>query len=119
RGRSREVVAAQGPPLEYFEAAERFAEVKTFPVKLNIVIQVVRSRGDIQPFIALGKELQTCCHRSDLEFYPHGGDPSELMAYMVKNPGLIPSLKSLKGGDIQMKRKMVKEMLDGCWSSCI
>ncbi|WYZ35207.1 hypothetical protein EsH8_I_001483 [Colletotrichum jinshuiense] len=126
--------AAQGPPPEYFEAAERFAERKAFPVKLNIVIQVVGSRGDVQPFIALGNELQTYGHRvrlathdvfddfvrkSNLEFYPIGGDPSELMAYMVKNPGLIPSLKSLKGGDIQKKRKMVKEMLEGCWRSCV
>ncbi|KAL2879338.1 hypothetical protein SGCOL_005466 [Colletotrichum sp. CLE4] len=129
-----QAAAAEGPPPEYFEAAERFAEKKTFPVKLNIVIQVVGSRGDVQPFIALGNELQTYGHRvrlathdvfddfvrkSGLEFYPIGGDPSELMAYMVKNPGLIPSLKSLKGGDIQKKRKMVKEMLEGCWRSCI
>lgn len=54
-----------------------------------------------------------------LEFFPIGGDPSELMAYMVRNPGLIPSLQSLRGGDIQRKRKMVAEMLDGCWRSCI
>ncbi|KAK6227544.1 sterol glucosyltransferase [Colletotrichum tabaci] len=129
-----QAAAAQGPPPEYFEAAEHFAEKKTFPVKLNIVIQVVGSRGDVQPFIALGNELQTYGHRvrlathdvfddfvrkSNLEFYPIGGDPSELMAYMVKNPGLIPSLKSLKGGDIQKKRKMVKEMLEGCWRSCV
>ncbi|KAF6836366.1 sterol glucosyltransferase [Colletotrichum musicola] len=126
--------AAQGPPPEYVEAAARFADTKTFPVKLNIVIQVVGSRGDVQPFVALGNELQAYGHRvrlathdvfdsfvrgSGLEFYPIGGDPSELMAYMVKNPGLIPSLKSLKGGDIQKKRKMVREMLDGCWRSCI
>ncbi|TEA21368.1 Sterol 3-beta-glucosyltransferase UGT80B1 [Colletotrichum sidae] len=126
--------AAQGPPPAYVEAAAHFADRKTFPVKLNIVIQVVGSRGDVQPFIALGNELQTYGHRvrlathdvfdsfvrkSQLEFYPIGGDPSELMAYMVKNPGLIPSLKSLKGGDIQKKRKMVKEMLEGCWRSCV
>lgn len=41
------------------------------------------------------------------------------MAYMVKNPGLIPSMKSLRAGDIQRKRKMVAEILDGCWRSCI
>ncbi|KAJ1323153.1 sterol 3beta-glucosyltransferase [Microdochium nivale] len=129
-----QAAAAQGPPPEYVEAAERFAESKTFPVKLNIVIQVVGSRGDVQPFIALGNELQTYGHRvrlathdvfedfvhkSNLEFYPIGGDPSELMAYMVKNPGLIPNLKTMKGGEIQKKRKMVKEMLEGCWRSCI
>lgn len=78
-----------------------------FPTPLNIVIQVVGSRGDVQPFIALGTELQRDGHRvrlathdvfhdfvlgsSSLEFYPIGGDPSDLMAYMVKNPGLYPA----------------------------
>ncbi|RSL52796.1 hypothetical protein CEP53_007973 [Fusarium sp. AF-6] len=105
-----------------------------FPIKLNIVIQVVGSRGDVQPFVALGCELKKHGHLvrlathnvfdkfvrdAGLEFYPIGGNPSELMAYMVKNPGLIPSLKSLRGGDIQKKRVMVAEMLDGCWQSCL
>lgn len=67
---------------------------------LNIVIQVVGSRGDVQPFIALGNELQRYGHRvrlathnvfeafvtsSNLEFFPIGGDPAELMAYMVSH----------------------------------
>ncbi|GAB7323018.1 hypothetical protein MBLNU13_g05542t2 [Cladosporium sp. NU13] len=96
--------------------------------KLNIVVQVVGSRGDVQPFIALGNELQKYGHRvriathdvfSDfvrdhgLEFYPIGGDPVTLMAYMVKNPGLLPSMDSLMAGDIQEKRDMVVEMLEG------
>jgi hypothetical protein len=38
---------------------------------------------------------------------------------MVKNPGLIPSLESLRGGDIGRKRRMIKEMLHGYWLSCI
>ncbi|KAF7538095.1 hypothetical protein G7054_g3267 [Neopestalotiopsis clavispora] len=118
-----------GPGWKY-EAGRR--SIPT--VRLNIVIQVVGSRGDVQPFIALGNELQRDGHRvrlathdtfekfvidSGLEFYPIGGDPAELMAYMVKNPGLIPSLGSLRAGDIQKKRAMVAEMLDGCWRSCI
>lgn len=41
------------------------------------------------------------------------------MAYMVKNPGLMPSMQSLRAGDVVRKRKMVAEMLDGCWKSCI
>ena len=104
------------------------------PLRLNIVIQVVGSRGDIQPFVALGCELLKHGHRvrlathgvfrdfilkADLEFFSIGGDPTELMAYMVKNPGLIPSMKSLRAGDIQAKQRMVDEMLRGCWSSCI
>ncbi|KAF2621128.1 glycosyltransferase family 1 protein [Macroventuria anomochaeta] len=109
---------------------------KSWPIKLNIVIQVVGSRGDVQPFIALGHELRLYGHRvriathnmfedfvrnsgSGLEFYPIGGNPAELMAYMVKNPGLIPSLKSVQAGEIKRKRMMVRDMLEGCWSSCI
>ncbi|KAI1371563.1 glycosyltransferase family 1 protein [Hypoxylon crocopeplum] len=107
---------------------------RQFNLKLNIVIQVVGSRGDVQPFIALSTELLRQGHRvrlathdtfgsfvrdSGLEFYPIGGDPAELMAYMVKNPGLFPSMRSLRAGDIQKKRKMVSEMLRGCWDSCI
>ena len=57
--------------------------------------------------------------KSGLEFYPVGGDPVELMAYMVKNPGLIPSMQSLMAGDVQLKRKMIAEILEGCWKSCI
>jgi hypothetical protein len=101
---------------------------------LNIVIQIVGSRGDVQPFIALGCELQKHGHRvriathdtfrdfvtkSGLEFYPIGGDPNELMAYMVKTPGLIPSMSTIAAGEISKKRKMVHEMLQGCWRSCI
>jgi UDP:flavonoid glycosyltransferase YjiC (YdhE family) len=119
---------------ETFEPSRRFTVYRGWSVRMNIVIQVVGSRGDVQPFIALGQELQKYGHRvrlathntfkefvkkSGLEFYPIGGDPKELMAYMVKNPGLIPSMKSLKEGDIKRKQIMVGEMLDGCWKSCV
>ncbi|KAF7553273.1 hypothetical protein G7Z17_g3740 [Cylindrodendrum hubeiense] len=109
-------------------------EQRHWNIRLNIVIQIVGSRGDVQPFIALGNELQKWGHRvrlathdvfeqfvtdHGLEFFPIGGDPSELMAYMVKNPGLIPNMKSLRVKEIKKKRKMVSEMLHGCWRSCI
>ncbi|KAK4959403.1 hypothetical protein LTR10_004207 [Elasticomyces elasticus] len=35
----------------------------TFPIHLNIVIQVVGSRGDVQPSVALGSALQKHGHR--------------------------------------------------------
>lgn len=104
-------------------------------IRLNIVIQIVGSRGDVQPFLALGKALSKHGHRiriathekfrdfvhrdPDFDFYSIGGDPEDLMAYMVKNPGLVPSMSSLRAGDIARKRKMVAEMLRGCWNSCI
>ncbi|KAL5321393.1 hypothetical protein ACEPPN_009351 [Leptodophora sp. 'Broadleaf-Isolate-01'] len=112
----------------------KYEDLYSTVTRLNIVIQVVGSRGDVQPFIAVGNELQKHGHRvriathdvfedfvrqSGLEFYPIGGDPADLMAYMVKNPGLIPSMSSLRAGDVQSKRKMITLMLDGCWRSCI
>jgi hypothetical protein len=104
------------------------------PPALNIVIHVVGSRGDVQPFIALGQELKNKYgHRirlathgtfkrfveeNGLEFFDIGGDPTELMAFMVKNPGLIPGIKSLKEGDVGKRRKGMAEILQGCWKSC-
>ncbi|KAG8920357.1 hypothetical protein FRC02_000954 [Tulasnella sp. 418] len=112
-------------------AIDEFAPSKTPP--LDIVIMIVGSRGDVQPFLALGRALQQHGHRvrlathetfrgfvkaTDLEFYPIGGDPAELMSYMVKNPGLMPGFASLTNGDISKKRKMLAEILEGCWKAC-
>ncbi|KAE9377675.1 glycosyltransferase family 1 protein [Stipitochalara longipes BDJ] len=104
------------------------------PPPLNIVIHVVGSRGDVQPFVALGIELKNKYnHRvrlathgtfkkfveeNGLEFFNIGGDPAELMAFMVKNPGLIPGMDSLKAGDVGKRRKGMAEILEGCWRSC-
>jgi hypothetical protein len=38
---------------------------------------------------------------------------------MVKNPGLIPKMKTLRDGEIGRKRDMIRQILDGCWASCI
>ncbi|KAE8364928.1 hypothetical protein BDV27DRAFT_127701 [Aspergillus caelatus] len=108
-------------------------EVKEFPLQLNIVIQVIGSRGDIQPFVALGRELKSHGHRvrlathlafrefvlqGGLEFFSIGGDPTELMAFMVKNPGLLPGLKTIRSGAILRRRREMKEIFNGCWKSC-
>ncbi|TGO61015.1 hypothetical protein BOTNAR_0136g00180 [Botryotinia narcissicola] len=125
-------------PLPPIYLPKNIPQVKSEPVKsyprLNIVIQVVGSRGDVQPFIALGNELQLAGHRvriathdvfekfvrdAGIEFYAIGGDPTELMAYMVKNPGIFPKISTLASGEISKKRKMISAMLEGCWRSCI
>ena len=108
-------------------------EETTFPLNLNIVIMVVGSRGDVQPFIALGKELQKHGHRvrlathlhfskdvkgNGLEFFNIGGDPEELMAYMVKNPGLLPGLRTIRSGAIQKRRREMSNIFSGCWQAC-
>lgn len=105
------------------------------PPPLNIVIQIVGSRGDVQPFIALGQVLKNKYHHrvriathptfrqfvteNGLEFFSIGGDPAELMAFMVKNPGLMPGIDSLKSGDVGKRRKGIYEIVIGCWRSCI
>lgn len=105
------------------------------PPPLNVVIHVVGSRGDVQPFVALGKVLKDRYgHRvrlathpvfkdfvkeNGLEFFSIGGDPAELMAFMVKNPGLMPGFDTLRSGDVGKRRAEISTMVKGCWRSCI
>ncbi|TLD17038.1 uncharacterized protein PgNI_00355 [Pyricularia grisea] len=105
------------------------------PPKLNVVVQIVGSRGDVQPFVALGKVLKdTYGHRvriathptfksfveeNGLEFFSIGGDPAELMAFMVKHPGLMVPFEAIKDGEVKKRRMGIEEILLGCWRSCI
>lgn len=111
------------------------ADRKGFP-PMNVVVMVIGSRGDIQPFLKIGKLLKSNYgHRvriathpafkdfveqdSGLEFFSVGGDPAELMAFMVKNPGLMPSLSTLKAGEVGRRRDAMFEMFQGFWRACI
>ena len=86
------------PSQEAVENIDNLPVDTQWDIPLNVVIQVVGSRGDVQPFIALGNELQKHGHRvrlathnvfeqfvlqAGLEFYPIGGDPTQLMAVRV------------------------------------
>ena len=79
-------------PQDITNEPPQYTETSETSIRLNIVIQVVGSRGDVQPFIALGSELQRHGHRvrlathgqfdkfvrdSGLEFFSIGGDPAE------------------------------------------
>jgi Glycosyltransferase family 28 N-terminal domain len=103
------------------------------PPALNIVMQVVGSQGDVQPFVALGMALKRRGHRVrvathpqfqqfvesyGLEFFSIGGDPAELMAYMVKNPGLIPKIVSIHEGELHKRRRTMRHIMHACWRSC-
>ncbi|KAH8658296.1 hypothetical protein BX600DRAFT_384295 [Xylariales sp. PMI_506] len=104
--------------------------------RLNIAIHVVGSRGDVQPFIPIaqflsqppyGHRVRICTHpafkkfveSNGIEFFSIGGDPEALMAYMVKNPGLLPSMESLRAGDVRKRREEMSEILHGVWRSCV
>ncbi|XP_044493676.1 sterol 3-beta-glucosyltransferase UGT80A2-like [Mangifera indica] len=96
---------------------------------LQIVILIVGTRGDVQPFIAIGKRLQDYGHRvrlathsnfkdfvltAGLEFYPLGGDPKVLAGYMVKNKGFLPSGPS----EIPVQRNQMKEIINSLLPAC-
>lgn len=67
---------------------------------MNIVIHVVGSRGDVQPFLALARVLkevhghhvrlathpksESFVEKAGIEFFSIGGDPAEVMDFMVK-----------------------------------
>ncbi|KMZ56048.1 Sterol 3-beta-glucosyltransferase, family GT1 [Zostera marina] len=96
---------------------------------MQIVMLIVGTRGDVQPFLAIGKRLQSYGHRvrlathanfkefvlsSGLEFFPLGGDPKILAEYMVKNKGFLPSTPS----EISIQRKQMKEIIYSLLSAC-
>ncbi|KAL2508008.1 Sterol 3-beta-glucosyltransferase UGT80A2 [Forsythia ovata] len=96
---------------------------------LQIVMLIVGTRGDVQPFVAIGKKLQDYGHRvrlathsnfkefvltAGLEFYPLGGDPKVLAGYMVKNKGFLPSGPS----EIPTQRNQMKEIIYSLLPAC-
>ncbi|KAK9673393.1 hypothetical protein RND81_12G164900 [Saponaria officinalis] len=96
---------------------------------LQIVMLIVGTRGDVQPFIAIGKRLQENGHRvrlathqnfrefvlsSGLEFFPLGGDPKVLAGYMVKNKGFLPSEPS----EIPVQRNQIREIIFSLLPAC-
>jgi sterol 3beta-glucosyltransferase len=104
-------------------------DYKTIP-PLKIVMLIVGTRGDVQPFIAIGKKLQEYGHRvrlashknfkdfvrrEGLEFYPLGGDPVVLAGYMVKNKGFLPSNPS----EIPVQREQIKQIVYSLLPACI
>ena len=101
---------------------------------LNIVILVVGTRGDVQPFIAYGQALRQFGHRvrlvthqvfrgfvlrHDLEFYPLAGNPDELVAYLVRNGGIFPKISALWNGDVRHQEDTIAEILTTTWNACI
>ncbi|CAM8897203.1 unnamed protein product [Rhodiola kirilowii] len=96
---------------------------------LQIVMLIVGTRGDVQPFVAIGKRLQEHGHRvrlathanfkdfvltAGLEFFSLGGDPKVLAGYMVKNKGFLPSGPS----DIPIQRNQIRDIIFSLLPAC-
>ncbi|KAM3238110.1 sterol 3-beta-glucosyltransferase UGT80B1 [Capsicum annuum] len=97
--------------------------------KLKILVLVVGTRGDVQPFLAMVKRLQAFGHRlrlathsnfrdfvksAGIDFYPLGGDPRILAGYMARNKGLIPS----GPGELSVQRKQIKAIIESLLPAC-
>ncbi|CAN8260195.1 unnamed protein product [Cochlearia groenlandica] len=96
---------------------------------MQIVMLIVGTRGDVQPFVAIAKRLQDYGHRvrlathanfkefvlsAGLEFYPLGGDPKVLAGYMVKNKGFLPSGPS----EIPIQRNQMRDIIYSLLPAC-
>ncbi len=101
--------------------------------RLSVVVMIVGSRGDVQPFVPIGRRLaerhrvRIATHRdfrpmvedAGLEFYPLAGDPHELMDYMVRTGGrIIPTHLGQIVEDVPKKRAMMAEILASTWRAC-
>lgn len=54
-----------------------------------------------------------------MELFILGGDPAELMAFMVKNPGLVPGFHTVRKGEVHKRREAMRDVFERCWRSCI
>ncbi|UJR11180.1 hypothetical protein I4U23_015361 [Adineta vaga] len=101
---------------------------------LSIVMLIVGTRGDVEPFIAYGKALRAVGHRvrlathekfrkfvreHDLEFFSLAGDPDEIMSFMVQNSGIFPSASTIIKGNLLRRRHLFADILKSTWSACI
>ncbi|KAE8908575.1 Sterol 3-beta-glucosyltransferase [Phytophthora fragariae] len=107
------------------------SDLVSVPPLMSICILIVGTRGDVQPFLAIAQRLQRDGHRvrlathavyrdfvmsHDVEFYPLGGDPKELAAYMVKTGGhLIPTKIETLTKDVPRNRTMINEIVLSTW----
>lgn len=104
-------------------------EIKPSKV-MRFVLLTIGSRGDVQPYIALGKALLKEGHKVkivthsefkswvesyNIEFAPIAGDPSELMSLMVTHPNINYSfIKEAKA----KFREWIDDLLTTSWIAC-
>lgn len=121
---------------EGFEVPLLFDESPFFKTKIKptrsykIGILTIGSRGDVQPYIALGKglikeghqvtiithgEFRSFVMRHGIKFEEIAGDPAELMALMVEHESMNVSL--LRDASSRF-RGWITSLLDTSWMAC-
>lgn len=141
--RSSPLSPSSGLPMSGSESAAPMADVSFVPPsvpipRMKVVMMVVGTRGDVQPFVTLGLALRAQGHRvrlathamyrplvveeAGLEFYPLGGDPLKLSAYMVKTAGRVFPFKlpdhQEMTKDVPEQRAMLSEIILSTWPAC-
>ena len=115
-------------------ASEKPSLPDTIP-HLAILILVVGTRGDVQPFVPIAKKLLAQGHRvrlatheefrdfveaAGIEFFPLAADPRELIAYMVRTGGsVLPTNVEQFREDVPKKREMITEILNSTWEAAV
>ena len=69
--------------------------------------------------LATHEKFRKFVRENDLEFFPLAGDPAEIMALMVENSGIIPSVSSVVSGSIFKRRRIFADILESTWFACI
>lgn len=101
---------------------------------MNVLIMVVGTRGDVQPFLLIARKLQRRGHRvrlathaayrtlvtsNGLEFYPLAGDPQRLSDFMVRSQGCVVPLSAELLREIPQHLVLLNEIVESCWDACI
>ena len=69
--------------------------------------------------LATHEAFRSFVRGNGLEFYPLAGEPTDLMSFMVKSAGIVPSMRSILEGLIGKGRRLLGEILASTWSACI
>jgi UDP:flavonoid glycosyltransferase YjiC (YdhE family) len=102
---------------------------------MRVGIIAVGSRGDIQPYAALGKGLQQAGYEvcvmtheafeglvrsENLEFFAVGGDPRTLVNHVMNeaNANNKPNEIAIMSKLIPLLRPLGREILERCWQRC-
>ena len=103
--------------------------------RMNLLILAVGTRGDIDPFIAIGIILKyqhnhrvtlathECFRARVLEagllFFPLAGDPQALSKFMCSTQGKVFSPSRQLLSDYPRHLRMMREITRSCWDACV